>query len=97
MKVGIIIKPNQKGQIVIPKDIRKALRITAKTPLHAIQRGYAVYLYPIKEVISEAQSEPSYLKVLERTKGTWQEDWEGLERRRREIELVASKKRKMVW
>lgn len=97
MKIGIIIKPNQKGQIVIPKEVRKALGIRANTPLNILQRGYGIYIYPIKELVGESQNEAPYLAILERTKGAWNEDWEGVRKKRKEIELLASKKRRKLW
>lgn len=99
MKVGIIIKPNQKGQIVIPKEIRRSLGIGTHTSLNMIQRGQGVYLYPIRGVIDYSKGESSYSAILGRTKGAWKgEDYaESLEKKKRNIELQASKKRKQLW
>lgn len=98
MKVGTITTSNQKGQIVIPKELRSALGIDASVPLNLIMRGKGIYIYPIAEVVSIAESENSYPKVLEKTKGKWRsEDWEALRRKKRKLELSASKKRKQEW
>lgn len=98
MKIGVITKPNQKGQIVIPKEFRDQLGIKASAPLNLIIRGRGIYVYPILEVITAAESESSYLKVLERTQGSWAgEDWTTLRAKRRKIELKASKQRKQPW
>lgn len=97
MKVGPIIKLNPKGQIVIPNKVRKALGISTKTPLHVVQRGQGIYLYPIKDVIGEVKAEESYISLLKKTKGSWDEDWQGIRKRRRAVELLASQKRKKTW
>ena len=73
MKVGYIIKSNKKGQIVIPKEVRMALGITEGTSLNIEIREKAAYMYPIKEVSTE-RTHDSYLKLLEKTKGTWRGD-----------------------
>lgn len=97
MKVGTIIKPNKKGQIVIPQEFRKALGIKYDISLNIIKKGGGIFIYPIKEVITSVESENSYYKILEKTRGKWSEDWEKLEKSRRKIELEASKKRKKQW
>lgn len=100
MKIGNIVKPNKKGQIVIPRDLRKALGIKSDIALNIVKRGDGIFIYPIKEVITFVDSENSYYKILEKTKGKWKEDqkdWENLRKKRREIELKASKKRKKEW
>lgn len=98
MKVGKIVEPNQKGQIVIPKDMRKTLGINANVPLNLVLRGKGIYIYPIKEVIGTFETESSYLKILEKTRGAWKEDgWKESMRKRRKIELEASKRRKQAW
>lgn len=99
MKVGIIIKPNQKGQIVIPKEIRRSLGIGVHTPLNVLQRGEGVYLYPVRGVIDYPQGESSYSAILRRTKGAWEDGGhrEMLEKKRRDIEREASKRRKQAW
>lgn len=97
MKVGVIIKPNQKGQVVIPKEFRKILGIKNNVPLNIVVRGRGIYIYPVSEVITTAESESSYLKILEKTRGKWKEPWEKLRKKRRAVELSASKKRKQIW
>lgn len=101
MKVGIIAKTNQKGQIVIPKKFREALGINKDSLLNLIVRGNGIYIYPVDEVISfietKTKTENVYLKILEKTKGRWTENWNKLRKKRRSIELSASKKRKKVW
>lgn len=97
MKIGNIVKPNKKGQIVIPQEFRKALGIRGNISLNIVKRGDGIFIYPIKEVITSADSENFYYKILEKTRGKWQEDWENVRKRRRKIELEASKKRKKEW
>lgn len=98
MKVGTIAKTNRKGQIVIPKEMRKALGIDPYMFLNLILRENGIYIYPVEEVIVKTERESSYLKILQKTQGAWfQENWNSLEKKRSKIELVASKNRKQVW
>ncbi len=98
MKGGTIIKPNRKGQIVIPKEMRKFLGILADTHLHLLQRGHGIYVYPIKEVTGESFHETSYPALLRETKGKWGKEEEKVSSaQRRKTELLASKKRKTSW
>lgn len=100
MKVGFIAEPNKKGQIVIPKQIRDALRITADVSLNIILRGEGMYIYPIKRIVTK-EEEPDLLKVLEKTQGAWaNSDWKEFDKRekiRRRLELKAAKKAKNAW
>ncbi|MBU1015071.1 AbrB/MazE/SpoVT family DNA-binding domain-containing protein [Patescibacteria group bacterium] len=96
MKIGYIAKSNKKGQIVIPKEVRKALGITGESSLNMVLRDMGVYLYPVKEVLTANEKDNAYVQLLEKTQGTWNEDWDKLAKRRRSIELAASKKRK-TW
>jgi AbrB family looped-hinge helix DNA binding protein len=97
MKIGTITKPNQKGQIVIPKEFRDELAIDSDTLLNLLVRGKGIYIYPVTEVVSTADSEDSYLNVLKRTQGKWNEDWKKIRAKRRSIELSAARKRKKIW
>lgn len=98
MKIGTIAKSNQKGQIVIPKEMRKALGIDANISLNLILRGNGIYIYPVEEVITKTEGESSYLKILQKTQGAWfQEGWDSLKKKRGKIELTASKNRKQAW
>lgn len=98
MKVGRITTPNIKGQIVIPKEVRDALKIGVNVPLNLVIRGGGIYLYPVEEVVSKVESESSYPEILKKTQGSWSGDsWEKTERKRKRIELQESKKRKKQW
>jgi len=98
MNLGNILTTNDKGQIVIPKEMRKALGINPDIALNLTLRGNGIYIYPIEEVITKLESESSYLSLLEKTKGSWeQEDWQGTRKIRRKIEEAASAKRKNLW
>ena len=69
MKVGIITKTNQKGQIVIPKKFRSVLGIRTNDLLNLVIRGRGIYICPVTEVITSSEDENSYLKILEKTRG----------------------------
>lgn len=98
MKVGTITRSNQKGQVVIPKQMREALGIDSSVFLNLVLRGSGIYIYPVEEVVARGEKESSYLEILQKTQGAWaREDWDSLRKKRRKTELVASKKRKQAW
>lgn len=98
MENAVISKPNSKGQVVIPKAIRDALGINAGMLLKVVRVGSGIYLYPIINVITGADSDDSYTKILEKTRGAWAgDDWPRQAARRRKIELAAARRRKRSW
>ncbi len=98
MKIGIVTKTNQKGQIVIPKTMREELGIDANVPLNLAIKDNGIYIYPIDAVFAKKKGEGSYLNILEKTQGTWaKEDWISSNKKRRKIELAASRRRKREW
>ena len=98
MKIGYIVEPNTKGQIVIPKQVRNNLGIEPGTFLNLIIRGDGMYLHPIKHVVPKVTTVNTYRKVLEKTQGTWAGDsWPQTEKRQRAIELKATRERKKPW
>ena len=98
MKVGTITKPNQKGQIVIPKKLREALDIDKDVPLNLVLRGRGIYMFPVDEVFTRTETENSYLEILNKTQGAWaQDNWPQGRKKRRRKELAASQKRKKPW
>jgi AbrB family looped-hinge helix DNA binding protein len=98
MKIGSFTTTNDKGQLVIPKDMRTALGMDSNTTLNVTLVGKGIYIYPVEEFITNAESESSYLHLLEKTKGTWgNEDEVGISQKRSEVELEASKSRKSQW
>ena len=98
MNIGNIVEPNNKGQIVIPKQVREALGISPQTLLNLVVRGKGIYLYPVEGVITERESESAYIKLLEQTQGSWaNDDWEKQEKKISEIESDASRKNKQPW
>lgn len=98
MKVSTISQTNAKGQVVIPKEVRDSLGITPQTPLNIVLRGEGVYLYPVKEILTSEKGAFPYLKILEKTQGSWKGDsWLKTEKKRKEIEAKASTRRKREW
>lgn len=98
MKIGTIATTNDKGQLVIPKEMRDALGIDSGTTLNLILAGKGIYVYPVEELITKSEMENSYLQLLQKTKGTWaDEDWDDLRQKRSEVELKASENRKKRW
>lgn len=98
MKVGIITKPNLKGQVVIPKQFRDSLGMNQNTALNLTIMGQGIFITPINEVVTSIESENSYLDLLKKTKGKWEKNYQGeaLKEKKR-IELEASSKRKLAW
>lgn len=98
MKIGSFTTSNDKGQIVIPRKIRNILGIDSKVTLNITLAGKGIYIYPVEEFLTKAEEESSYVKLLEKTKGTWKdENWEKLRKRKKKIEIKASKTRKKIW
>ncbi|MGD9129673.1 MAG: AbrB/MazE/SpoVT family DNA-binding domain-containing protein [Candidatus Woesebacteria bacterium] len=89
---------NCKGQLVIPKAFRDKLGINKNKALIINLQGNSILISPIEEVISKADQESSYLDVLKKTQGTWgKDDWSAQRKKKRQLELKASKTRKKQW
>ena len=98
MKIGSFTTPNDKGQIVIPKVIRDALGINTHVTLNVSIAGKGILIYPVEEFLTKEEGENSYIKLLEKTKGSWKgEDWDSLRKVKSNVELGASKARKKSW
>jgi AbrB family looped-hinge helix DNA binding protein len=98
MNLGVISKTNSKGQIVLPKKFRDELGISDTVYLNLAIRGSGIYIHPIKRIVSEEEENKSFLDILNITRGSWAGDsWPETEKRRRKIELAASRKRKKAW
>lgn len=101
MNIGIIVTPNTKGQIVIPKKIRDDLNISAGQPFNMITSNGGIHLYPVNEVVTEEEKSNQkevFLEILKSTQGAWAgDDWPQTEKRRRKIEIKASRERKKAW
>ena len=101
MKIGIITKPNSKGQIVIPKKIREELDIDKNTHLNIVVRDRGLYVYPIDGIKTDYPlNRRLFLEFLKKNRGRWgpasKEELEK-EKKRRALELRASKRRKQAW
>jgi len=99
MKVVNVTTTNQKGQLVIPKEMRDKLGIDSSVPLNLVLRDNGIYIAPIEAVITKAEKEETYLDLLAKTKGGWSKsgDWEETREKRKKIELKASEERKKKW
>lgn len=96
MKIGNIVNTNPKGQLVIPAVIRTRLGITDQVPLQLIVKGNALYIVPIRDVVTASDSDSSYLDILAKTKGSWRGE-KAVPAQRKETELEASAQRKKAW
>jgi bifunctional DNA-binding transcriptional regulator/antitoxin component of YhaV-PrlF toxin-antitoxin module len=103
MKIGIIIKPNEKGQIVIPLKVREQLDIGKKTNLNIVVREDNFVVYPIREIHSQQDivlGDDAYLELLKRNLGAWgpaTKDEQKKEDTRAKLEQQASKRRRQAW
>ena len=100
MKIQHIAKPNEKGQIVIPKDLRDELGINEKVSLHLVKKGQGIYIYPIEEVLGSFDDTQSYVSILKKTQGSWGEESaeeKARNKAQRDLELKASRRRKQQW
>ncbi len=100
MDIGQIVTPNTKGQVVIPQKVREALGINENTPLQVVVSGSGVALYPVARVLKKGDYLDERLaEILDRTRGLWasDKDWEKREKKRKRIEVEASKKRRKAW
>lgn len=101
MKIGNIVEPNSKGQIVIPKNVREALGIKPNTPLNMVLRGDGIYIYPVEAVLTKTESQgisDVYLELLNKTQGILgSKPYYKNNNARRKLELEASCKRKTAW
>jgi AbrB family looped-hinge helix DNA binding protein len=97
MKIGEIVKPNTKGQVVIPKDYREKLGIVNSTWLNIIPRGGGLYIVPIKGISQFAETEDNYYNTLLKTKGAWGKEDNRKDQEKRKLELDASKERRKKW
>ncbi len=100
MKIGIITKPNKKGQVVIPKKIRDELYINENTPLNLVLRDNGIYIYPIEKIIPKIRKEESYTEILKKTQGTWGKETKeekAIRIKQKKIELASSLRNKKAW
>ncbi len=97
----MITKPNMKGQIVIPKEIRDTLKIDQNSCLNITLAGSGIYVQPVDEVYTKTETKSAFLAMLEKTKGSLAEEnwtaWEESEKRYRKGEIAAVKKNKKAW
>ena len=97
MKIGIITQPNEKGQIVIPKNIRDNIGIDSRTILNMVVMGNSLHIYPVNRVVTFSETENTYEKVLLRTQGKWGVVRDKANKKYKLLELKASVRRKKPW
>ncbi len=99
MKIQAIVQPNSKGQIVIPKAVRKLLGIDSETQLHLTASGQSFVVTPfVSSEFPKVITKTTYADILSSTKGTWANDsWPETANDREKIELAATKQAKKQW
>jgi len=98
MNLGIISQSNTKGQVVIPKKYRDELGLDEDTLLQITLQGNGVYIAPLENVPSSADSRKLFIEILKKTAGAWTNDgWIKTVIKRKKLELKASQKRKSAW
>lgn len=89
-----ITKTNSKGEIKIPTKFRNLLGFDNEISIKMIIRDNGLFIYPI---IPKIKKEDSYIKILEKTKGSWSDDINRSNNSKQKIELTASNNRKLAW
>ena len=86
-------------QVYLPKDLHEdlsELALKLNVSMAELVREGVKKVVRTKRV--KKYSAKEYLKILEETQGAWRRDsWPETEKRRRKIELEASKRRKASW
>lgn len=98
MKIGAFTTTNAKGQIVIPKAIRENLSLTKDTPLQVSLQGKSIIIQPVivNSYVQRGKNQ-ILMQILKNAKGSWENEDFSWIKKRRKIELAASKKRKKAW
>jgi AbrB family looped-hinge helix DNA binding protein len=97
MNIMTIANVNIKGQVVIPKEMRKKLNIDQSVPLSFELFGESIVIKPIRGIITNIPSDQDiYLEVLKRAKGSWKAETTE-DKKRRQIEIDASRRNKKAW
>ncbi len=100
MKMYEITNANTKGQIVIPKAIRKFLGITEDTLLEITAKGQGIYVHPVQGVITSTDTAQGFLKILEKTRGAWgkaSKAEQQQEQKKKKLERNAARARRNAW
>jgi len=96
MNIGEITTTNSKGQIVIPKKLREALKITTGTTIQLSPKGNGLYLIPVKSILTIEDEENTYVNILKKTAGAWGKV-PAQDKLKKDLELKASSRRKIQW
>jgi len=98
MQIGFLTQPNTKGQIVIPKKMRDLVGIKPGSYVNIIHQNRGIYIYPVDKIVSSKEREEAFGEILEKTRGLWAGDnWPETEKRRRKIELKATRENRKAW
>lgn len=99
MKISTVTTTNSKGQIVIPRLMREALQISPQKQLHIKLSGHGIFIEPVQELVANINTDSSYVKMLQKTQGSWDEVEQKTKKSeaKKSLELQASKKRKKTW
>lgn len=100
MNLPLFTQTNNKGQVVIPKSIRKKLDITQGTLLEIVVRAQGLYLYPVKTQRKNIAVHEPFLQLLKKTAGVWGNTTPNEEKRyqlQHQLEMVAAKRRQQSW
>lgn len=100
MKVGKITRTTKKGQIVIPKEFRDALRVGEGTPLHISLKEGGIYIQPVEDIVPQEDGAAAYVGILENTRGAWAGDADKSakeEKKRKAGERKASQRMRRTW
>jgi len=103
MPINQIVVPTDKWQVTIPKKIRNSIALEKKTPLNVRSDNGEIIFTPIKMIAKEdvwtEERRKKLYQSLQEIKGIWANDksWPKIRKRRKKIEIEASKKRRKEW
>jgi AbrB family looped-hinge helix DNA binding protein len=92
----VITKTNTKGQVVIPSTIRHALGIKNNSQLLVSLEGGKILMSPIKEELKGKYNKSTYLKILAKTAGAFQ-NTKSFSKRVGAVEKARTAKNKSAW
>lgn len=89
----VIVKPNTKGQLVIPVSMRKNWGISDKTYLHVVDTpNVGIVIKPLEP------KKKSLYQILKSTQGAWAGDnWPKEEKEIEERERKAAEEMRKAW
>lgn len=100
MNVGNITTPTARGQIVIPADYRRALKITSDTVLSLRLVGGGIYVQPMVVTPDITVDDGAFLAFLQKHRGFMAGDQNFTDaalQKRKKKDIARQKRLKKLW